>query len=111
MNEILTINQVFKVAVEYKEIEGNKRAISTSKIKKIIVIKKNCIEKGKREEDFWSNPHSNAEAFSRSNRDFFEIIIHNIINTFAIKKMIVSEVIIVVINYWIIIIFIKNFNL
>jgi hypothetical protein len=52
---------------------GKIRVISTSKIRKIIVIKKNRIEKGIREEIMGSNPHSNGEIFSRSNNVFFEI--------------------------------------
>jgi len=47
-------------------IVGRRSTISTSKIKKIIVIKKNRNEKGKREELFGSNPHSKGEFFSRS---------------------------------------------
>lgn len=45
---------------------GKIRAISTSKIKKIIVIKKNRKEKGRREDDLGSNPHSKGVDFSRS---------------------------------------------
>jgi len=41
------------------------RVISTSKIKKITAIRKNCIEKGRREGLFGSYPHSKAEDFSR----------------------------------------------
>jgi hypothetical protein len=52
-------------------IIGKIKAISTSKIKKIIVIKKNRIEKGNREEFIGSNPHSNGEVFSRSFIVFF----------------------------------------
>jgi hypothetical protein len=44
---------------------GNIKAISTSKIKKIIAIKKNRKEKGSRDELKGSNPHSNGELFSR----------------------------------------------
>lgn len=61
--------------------------ISTSKIKKIIVIIKNCREKGNREEVWGSNPHSKGEYFSRSVFFFFEIIIEIKINTQAIKKI------------------------
>ena len=53
---------------------GKIKAISTSKIKKIMVIKKNRKEKGNREEDFGSNPHSNGEDFSRSTIVFFDNI-------------------------------------
>lgn len=45
---------------------GKIRIISTSKIKKIMVIKKNRREKGKRDEEKGSNPHSKGEDFSRS---------------------------------------------
>lgn len=55
-------------------IIGKIKAISTSKIKKIIVIKKKCKEKGIRADDLGSNPHSNGEHFSRSMNDFFERI-------------------------------------
>lgn len=52
--------------------EGSSKAISTSKIKKIIVIKKKRSEKGIRPEWFGSNPHSNGEDFSRFNLTFLE---------------------------------------
>lgn len=41
------------------------RVISTSKIKKIIAIKKNCMENGAREKNWGLNPHSNGDNFSR----------------------------------------------
>lgn len=53
-------------------IIGKINAISTSKIKKIIVIKKNRIEKGSREEFIGSNPHSKGDVFSRSVKDFLD---------------------------------------
>jgi len=62
-------------------IIGKISAISTSKIKKIIAIKKNCNEKGRREEDLGSNPHSKGDLFSRSIIDFFDKIEANIITT------------------------------
>lgn len=52
-------------------IMGKIRAISTSKIKKMIAIKKNRMEKGNREEEKGLNPHSNGESFSCSINDFF----------------------------------------
>lgn len=55
--------------------------ISTSKIKKITAIKKNCIENGRREALFGSYPHSNAEAFSREFLFFDEIVEFKIIKT------------------------------
>lgn len=42
------------------------RINSTSKIKKIIVIKKNRREKGSRAKDLGVNPHSKGLSFSRS---------------------------------------------
>jgi len=59
------------VRVQIKKLEylkvtiiGRIRAISTSKIKKIMAIKKNRIEKGDREEFKGLNPHSKGEVFS-----------------------------------------------
>lgn len=54
------------------KIIGKINAISTSKIKKIIVIKKNRKENGIREEDLGSKPHSNGEDFSRSIKVFLD---------------------------------------
>lgn len=45
---------------------GTIKVISTSKIRKITAIKKKRSEKGRREDLLGSNPHSNAEGFSRS---------------------------------------------
>lgn len=53
-------------------IIGKIKAISTSKIKKIIAIKKNRIENGIREELEGSNPHSKGDLFSRSEIDFLD---------------------------------------
>lgn len=58
--------QLFKLLIFIDKIIGNISAISTSKIKKIIAIKKNLIEKGKREELKGSNPHSKGVVFSRA---------------------------------------------
>lgn len=55
-------------------INGIRRVISTSKIKKIIAIRKKCNENERREDLFGSNPHSKGEAFSRSINLFLEII-------------------------------------
>lgn len=60
-------------------ISGNKRVISTSKIKKITAIKKKCREKGMRALDFGSNPHSNGEFFSRSEWVFLDRVLARII--------------------------------
>lgn len=70
------------------KIIGKINAISTSKIKKIIVIKKNRKENGNREDDFGSNPHSNGDAFSRSTRVFLERIEASNITTIEINIMI-----------------------
>lgn len=61
------------------KIKGIKSVISTSKIKKITAIKKNCKEKGIRAELLGSNPHSKGLAFSRSINVFLEIILAKII--------------------------------
>lgn len=60
-------------------INGIRRVNSTSKIKKIIAIKKKCNENGSRAEFLGSNPHSNGLFFSRSIKVFFEIIEDNLI--------------------------------
>ena len=64
---------------------GRIKAISTSKIKKIIAIKKNRIEKGSRDEFKGLNPHSKGESFSRSIIFFFDRIVESIITINAIK--------------------------
>lgn len=77
---------------------GKISAISTSKIKKITVIKKKCKEKGIRAEDFGSNPHSKGEHFSRSEKVFLDKIMDkNIIIleiNIIIKKIFVIKIII-----------------
>jgi hypothetical protein len=67
---------------------GRIRAISTSKIKKMIAIKKNRIEKGRREEFIGLNPHSKGESFSRSEIFFFPKIVERAITIKAIIKII-----------------------
>lgn len=65
--KIILVNIQEKILEVLKvKIIGRIRAISTSKIKKIIVIKKNRIEKGIRDEFKGSNPHSKGDVFSRS---------------------------------------------
>lgn len=71
-----------------EEIIGNNKVISTSKIKKITAIKKNCIEKGIRAEFLGSNPHSKGLDFSRSLNLFLDKIFAIIIIIFLIKKII-----------------------
>ncbi len=82
------IVQAIKLENLIIKIIGRIKAISTSKIKKIIVIRKNRSENGSREDDFGSNPHSNGDAFSRSTRVFFERIEANSITTTEINIII-----------------------
>jgi hypothetical protein len=72
MKKNLVIVQIIILEKFNVIIIGIISAISTSKIKKIIAIKKKCNEKGRREEDFGSNPHSKGELFSRSTIDFLD---------------------------------------
>lgn len=60
------IVQLIRELIFIEKIIGNIKAISTSKIKKIIAIKKNRKEKGIRDEFKGSNPHSKGDIFSRS---------------------------------------------
>lgn len=84
------INQVERVVFHSVTIIGKINAISTSKIRKIIAIKKKCKEKGSREEDLGSKPHSKGEHFSRSRTIFFDrtvankIIIRAIVNKISL---------------------------
>lgn len=66
MKIIVDLVQVHRLLIFIEVIIGNMRAISTSKIKKIMAIKKNRNEKGIREELNGSNPHSKGDVFSRS---------------------------------------------
>lgn len=63
---------------------GINKVISTSKIKKIRLIKKKWILKGGRLFDIGSNPHSNGEDFSRSWSDFLDKIKFKIIKIIEI---------------------------
>lgn len=72
MKIVAVINHIIIFEFVMIMIMGKIRAISTSKIKKIMAIIKNRREKGRREEDDGSNPHSNGEHFSRSVNDFFD---------------------------------------
>lgn len=73
-------------------IIGRISVISTSKIKKIIVIKKNRKENGSRDDDLGSNPHSNGDLFSRSIKVFFDKIDAN--NITIVEIVIMMELII-----------------
>jgi len=63
---------------------GISKEISTSKIRKIKATKKKCIEKGKRENDFGSNPHSNTDDFSHN---VFGLIDNKKFNTISNKEI------------------------
>lgn len=62
-------DEIRSVAVIIFVMAGNRRTISTSKIKKITARRKNRREKGSRAELIGSNPHSNGDLFSRSTCD------------------------------------------
>lgn len=86
------IIQVFISEKFVERIIGKISAISTSKIKKIIAIKKNRIEKGIREEFIGLNPHSKGEIFSCSKKFFLLSIEDKIITIKAINKMIIEVI-------------------
>lgn len=102
MKTIEEIDHIIKFENLIVKIIGKISAISTSKIKKIIVIKKNRNEKGKREDDFGSNPHSNGEDFSRSANLFLERIDAKDITIIVIRKRIKDNIVIENIIYTII---------
>lgn len=72
MKKNLVDVQIIKLEKFNVIIIGMINAISTSKIRKIIAIKKKWREKGSRDEDLGSKPHSNGELFSRSIIDFLD---------------------------------------
>lgn len=84
----LILDQIKKLVILNRLIIGKINAISTSKIKKITVIKKKCNEKGIRADDLGSNPHSNGDDFSRSEKVFFAKIIDKNIIILEIKIII-----------------------
>lgn len=93
---IKNINKVIDHIIRFDEkkvkIIGRISAISISKIKKIIVIRKNRREKGTRELEIWLKPHSNGDIFSLSIFIFFEIKIDTFIT--KIEIIVVINVII-----------------
>jgi hypothetical protein len=95
----LVIIQISKLEDFIVIIIGKIKAISTSKIKKIIAIKKNRIEKGIREEDRGLNPHSKGDNFSRSFFFFFANIEDIIITKKEINIMIILKIKILKIIY------------
>jgi len=77
------------------KIKGKRSVISTSKIKKIIAIRKKWGLKGRRGESFGSNPHSKGDNFSRSRKVFFEKrLAINIIREDRMNKMDTLKIII-----------------
>lgn len=89
INKLKVILIFIKFDISKIFIIGINKTISTSKIRKIIAIKKNWIEKGKRALFFGSNPHSKGEFFSLSWNVFFDvklIIISIIIKIILITK-------------------------
>lgn len=79
-------------------IIGRINVISTSKIKKIIAMRKNRRENGNREDDLGSNPHSNGEHFSRSINDFLDKMVEIFIIIIEIVR-IKEDIIIIIIIY------------
>ena len=80
------------------DASGSRRVISTSKIKKITAIKKNRKENGRRAVPLGSNPHSNGEFFSRSDKVFFaskEAIIITRVEIMKIAETIIDIMIII----------------
>lgn len=78
----------YKLKFKIHWMIGINRVISTSKIKKIKLIRKKWILKGGRLLDIGSNPHSNGEDFSRSWKVFLDIVKFSIINNKEINNKI-----------------------
>lgn len=87
-------HQYLSILVVKALIEGKRRTISTSKIRKIIVTRKNRRENGKRVDEFESNPHSKGEAFSRLKLVLFEMRREIIIRAVTMNKMRLNNIII-----------------
>lgn len=85
--------------IDNKITRGINKVISISKIKKIKLIRKNWILKGKWFLEIGSNPHSNGDIFSWSINDFFEIKIFKNIRKVEIIKSINVVIIIIIIIY------------
>lgn len=82
-----------------KKIRGIRRVISISKIKKINLIRKNWILKGRWLGEIGSNPHSKGDIFSRFVKDFLEIKIFKNISKIEIIQIINKIVSIIIIIY------------
>ena len=92
LNVILVNNQIIIFDNFIEKIIGIIKLISISKIRKIIVIKKNRIEKGIRLKKIGLNPHSNGVIFSKFIFNFFDKIIEILIINIEII-IIVKEII------------------
>lgn len=103
MKKIIVLESVIILVNLKIIIVGIINVISTSKIRNKIVIKKNRIENGSREDEYGSNPHSNGVNFSRSffffleNNDAINIVIVeiNIINDLVMNNTIIIYTIII----------------
>lgn len=93
MKNILVKDQIIILENLIIIIIGKINAISTSKIKKIIAIIKNRIEKGRREESEGSKPHSKGDLFSRSIKAFLDKREASSITINAINKTIYAMII------------------
>lgn len=70
---------------------GRISAISTSKIRKMMAIRKNWMENGMRDLDLGEKPHSNGEFFSLSENVLIEIKFSTITRISMIMMMISKE--------------------
>lgn len=91
---ILDIDQIVRLDNFIVKIIGNNKAISISKIKKIMAIRKKLIENGIRLMVDGSNPHSKGVIFSKFSFIFFEIKIEIFITKFEIMIINSLEIII-----------------
>lgn len=92
IKNVIDVNVHLKILdLKILVIRGTIKIISTSKMIKIIAIKKNCIENGIRAELKKLNPHSNGTIFSRIFILFFETVIEIIIKTRVIIKQVKVE--------------------
>jgi hypothetical protein len=74
------------LTIDHLNAKGRRSTISTSKIRKITVTKKNRNEKGTRAPEFGSNPHSKGELFSRFNPIFLANTRERTITSAAIQN-------------------------
>ena len=86
------MNHVFTSTIVKLNTKGKRRTISTSKIRKITVIKKNRKEKGSRDSELGSNPHSKGEAFSRLKIVFLARIRERIITIALIIRRMTKKI-------------------